>query len=186
MDATVSPGIEKSRKRASATTVLDPAILVPALGDALRKLNPRIMIRNPVMFVVEVVATLTTILFIRDLATGAGGYSFSFQINLWLWFTVFFANFAEAVAEGRGKAQAAALRQTKTDAVAKLLEKGALSPAVAFAERVDGVDLTEVVGQPVKEYVTFQALQEVLVAQLAEDLSRRRLDVPGQAEQASL
>jgi hypothetical protein len=69
--------------------------------------------------------------------------------------------------------------------VGKLLEKGALSPAVAFAERVDGVDLTEVVGQPVKEYVTFQALQEVLVAQLAEDLSRRRLDVPGQAEQMS-
>jgi len=74
------------------------------------------------------VATLTTILFLRDLATGAGGYGFSFQINLWLWFTVFFANFAEAVAEGRGKAQAAALRQTKTDAVAKLLEKGSAQP----------------------------------------------------------
>ncbi|MGD0867830.1 MAG: potassium-transporting ATPase subunit KdpB, partial [Rhizomicrobium sp.] len=70
----------------------------------------------------------TTILFLRDLATGAGGYGFSFQINLWLWFTVFFANFAEAVAEGRGKAQAAALRQTKTDAVAKLLEKGSAQP----------------------------------------------------------
>jgi K+-transporting ATPase ATPase B chain len=124
MDATVSPGIEKTRKRMSATTVLDPAILWPALGDAFWKLNPRVMIRNPVMFVVEVVATLTTILFIRDLATGAAGYGFSFQINLWLWFTVYFANFAEAVAEGRGKAQAAALRQTKTDAVAKLLDKG--------------------------------------------------------------
>ncbi|MGD0866767.1 MAG: potassium-transporting ATPase subunit B, partial [Rhizomicrobium sp.] len=128
MDATASPAIEKTRKRASAATVLDPGILVPALGDAVRKLDPRIMIRNPVMFVVEVVATLTTILFLRDLATGAGGYGFSFQINLWLWFTVFFANFAEAVAEGRGKAQAAALRQTKTDAVAKLLEKGSAQP----------------------------------------------------------
>jgi K+-transporting ATPase ATPase B chain len=128
MDATAPLGIEKIRKRMSVSAALDPAILVPAIGDAFRKLNPRIMIRNPVMFVVEVVATLTTILFLRDLATGAGGYGFSFQINLWLWFTVFFANFAEAVAEGRGKAQAAALRQTKTDAVAKLLDKGAAQP----------------------------------------------------------
>jgi len=130
MEATIqtAPVVEKTRKRMSATTVLDPAILWPALGDAFWKLNPRVMIRNPVMFVVEVVATLTTILFLRDLAIGAGGYGFSFQINLWLWFTVYFANFAEAVAEGRGKAQAAALRQTKTDAVAKLLEKGATQP----------------------------------------------------------
>ena len=64
------------------------------------------MVKNPVMFVVEVVATLTTILFLRDLVTGGGSLGFSFQINLWLWFTVLFANFAEAVAEGRGKAQA--------------------------------------------------------------------------------
>ena len=75
------------------------------------------MVRNPVMFVVEVVATLTTILFLRDLVTGAGGLGFSFQINLWLWFTVLFANFAEAVAEGRGKAQAATLRKAKTETV---------------------------------------------------------------------
>ncbi len=77
------------------------------------------------MFVVEIVATLTTILFIRDLVTGGAGLGFSFQINLWLWFTVLFANFAEAVAEGRGKAQAASLRKTKTDTSAKLLDKGA-------------------------------------------------------------
>ena len=73
------------------------------------------------MFVVEVVALLTTVLFIRDLVTGAGNYGFSLQIILWLWFTVLFANFAEAVAEGRGKAQAASLRATKTDIVAKRL-----------------------------------------------------------------
>ncbi len=90
----------------------------------MRKLDPRIMIRSPVMFVVEVVATLTTILFIRDLVSGAPHLGFAFQINLWLWFTVLFANFAEAVAEGRGKAQAASLRQTKTDAMAKLLAPG--------------------------------------------------------------
>ncbi len=108
--------------RTSAATMLDPRILMPALGQAFVKLDPRRMIRNPVMFVVEVVAVLTTVLFVRDLVTGAGSYGFSFQINLWLWITVLFANFAEAVAEGRGKAQAATLRKTKTDATAKLLE----------------------------------------------------------------
>ena len=65
-------------------TMTDPAILMPAVGQAFRKLDPRLMVRNPVMFAVEVVATLTTLLFLRDLATGAGGYGFSFQINLWL------------------------------------------------------------------------------------------------------
>ena len=111
--------ISKSRKRSSSIT--DPKILVPAIGGAFRKLDPRLLIRNPVMFVVEVVATLTTILFFRDLATGGANLAFSFQINLWLWFTVLFANFAEAVAEGRGKAQAATLRQTKTELMAKKL-----------------------------------------------------------------
>jgi K+-transporting ATPase ATPase B chain len=106
----------------SASTFTDPSIFFPALGGAFLKLDPRAMVRNPVMFVVEIVATLTTILFIRDLITGTGDLAFSFQINLWLWFTVLFANFAEAVAEGRGKAQAASLRQAKTDAEAKLLK----------------------------------------------------------------
>ncbi len=113
--------ISHTRNRVSATTMTDPKILVPAIGGAFRKLDPRLMVRNPVMFAVEAVATLTTILFIRDLVTGAGGYGFSFQINLWLWFTVVFANFAEAVAEGRGKAQAATLRKSKTETMAKLL-----------------------------------------------------------------
>ena len=109
------------RKRMPVTSMTDPKILVPAIGEAFRKLDPRIMIRNPVMFTVEVVASLTTILFLRDLVRGAGHYGFSFQINLWLWFTVVFANFAEAVAEGRGKAQAESLRRTKTETTAKLL-----------------------------------------------------------------
>ncbi|MBV9859713.1 MAG: potassium-transporting ATPase subunit KdpB [Alphaproteobacteria bacterium] len=110
-----------TRKRMSVTTMTDPKILWPAIGQAFRKLDPRLMVRNPVMFAVEVVASLTTLLFLRDLATGAGDYGFSFQINLWLWFTVLFANFAEAVAEGRGKAQAATLRKSKTETMAKLL-----------------------------------------------------------------
>ena len=73
------------------------------------------------MFTVEVVATLSTVLFVRDLVTGQSGLGFSFQVNLWLWFTVLFANFAEAVAEGRGKAQAATLRKARTETVAKRL-----------------------------------------------------------------
>ncbi len=104
-------GTERLRKRAAITTLTDTKIMIPAIGSAFRKLDPRIMIRNPVMFTVEVVAVLTTILFLRDIAIGAPNLGFSFQINLWLWFTVLFANFAEAVAEGRGKAQAATLRK---------------------------------------------------------------------------
>jgi K+-transporting ATPase ATPase B chain len=113
--------LSKTRKRMPVATITDPKILGPALWEAIKKLNPRAMVHNPVMFVVEVVASLTTILFIRDLATGAGGLAFSFQINLWLWFTVLFANFAEAVAEGRGKAQADNLRRTRSDTIAKVL-----------------------------------------------------------------
>jgi K+-transporting ATPase ATPase B chain len=129
----------KTRDRSVFATIGDPKILIPAIGGAFRKLDPRMMIRNPVMFVVEVVATLTTILFLRDLATGAPHLSFAFQINLWLWFTVLFANFAEAVAEGRGKAQAASLRQTKTDAMAKLLVPGEANPrSVAAASLKPG------------------------------------------------
>src|SRR5215469_10049249 len=124
MDAVTPLGVEKVRKRMPVSTLTDTSILVPAIGDAFRKLHPRHMIANPVMFVVEIVATLTTILFIRDLFTGGAHLGFSLQINIWLWFTVVFANFAEAVAEGRGKAQAASLRRTKTEAHAKLLEKG--------------------------------------------------------------
>src|SRR5579862_9839417 len=103
----------------------DPAIVFPAIGDAFRKLDPRHMAGNPVMFVVEIVATLTTVLFVRDLVMGGVGLGFSLQINIWLWFTVLFANFAEAVAEGRGKAQADSLRQTRTDTMARLLDDAA-------------------------------------------------------------
>ncbi len=112
--------VSKSKRSATAT-ITDPKILIPAIGDSFKKLDPRLMVKNPVMFVVEVVAALTTVIFIRDLIAGAGHYGFSLQIILWLWFTVLFANFAEAVAEGRGKAQAASLRATKTDVIAKKL-----------------------------------------------------------------
>ena len=96
------------------SSILDARILGPAIGASFRKLDPRVMMKNPVMFVVEVVATLTTVIFLRDLYTGGGNLAFSGQIILWLWFTVLFANLAEAVAEGRGKAQAESLRRTRT------------------------------------------------------------------------
>ncbi len=107
--------------RSQASTLLDPAILGPAVAGSFRKLDPRVMARNPVMFCVEIVAALTTILLLRDMATGAAGVGFGAQIVVWLWFTLIFANFAEAVAEGRGKAQAASLRKTKTETNARLL-----------------------------------------------------------------
>ncbi len=104
-----------------SASILDSRILVPAIGASFKKLNPRTLAKNPVMFVVAVVSMLTTVLFLRDLITGGGNLGFSLQINIWLWFTVLFANFAEAVAEGRGKAQADSLRKSRTETQAKLL-----------------------------------------------------------------
>ncbi|MBX5201855.1 potassium-transporting ATPase subunit KdpB [Rhizobium sp. NZLR1] len=107
--------------QAKSASIVDSRILIPAVGPAFKKLDPRALARNPVMFVVATVSVLTTVLFLRDLAAGNCNLGFSFQINLWLWFTVLFANFAEAVAEGRGKAQADSLRKARTETQAKLL-----------------------------------------------------------------
>src|ERR1700683_2954891 len=109
------------RKQVPVSALLDSKIVMPAIGSAFVKLDPRTLIKNPVMFVLEVVTALTTIILIRDLATGAPQIGFESQIILWLWFTVLFANFAEAVAEGRGKAQAETLRRQRTETQAKLL-----------------------------------------------------------------
>jgi len=102
-----------------AQSLWDPQIIRRALGDSFRKLHPRTMARNPVMFVVEIGSVLTTLRFIYDAATGGGNLGFEFQITFWLCLTVLFANFAEAMAEGRGKAQADTLRRAKTETVAK-------------------------------------------------------------------
>lgn len=107
--------------QSKSSSILDAKILLPAIGGAFRKLDPRVLAKNPVMFVVAVVTVLTTVLFIKDMAGGGSDLGFSFQIILWLWFTILFANFAEAVAEGRGKAQAESLRRTRTETEAKLL-----------------------------------------------------------------
>ncbi|MCW5686987.1 MAG: potassium-transporting ATPase subunit B, partial [Pseudolabrys sp.] len=108
----------KVRKRMAASSLLDPAIVLPAIGQAFVKLDPRTLAKNPVMFVLEVVTALTTVLLARDVAIWQAT-GFEFQIVVWLWFTVLFANFAEAVAEGRGKAQADTLRKTRSETVAK-------------------------------------------------------------------
>jgi potassium-transporting ATPase ATP-binding subunit len=108
----------RNKMRGSQSSVLDSTILVPAIGQSFVKLDPRLLMKNPVMFVVEVVAALTTIILIRDFLAG-GHVGFTFQIAIWLWVTVLFANFAEAVAEGRGKAQAATLRRARTETLAK-------------------------------------------------------------------
>src|SRR6478735_2431045 len=109
------------RKQMPVSALLDAKIILPAIGSAFAKLDPRTLIKNPVMFVLEIVTILTTVILVRDLFTGGPNIGFEFQIILWLWFTVLFANFAEAVAEGRGKAQADALRRTRTETQAKLL-----------------------------------------------------------------
>jgi potassium-transporting ATPase ATP-binding subunit len=110
------------KKLARSRPLFDPEIAGRAIRASFAKLNPVTLARNPVMFVVEVGAAITTILLVRDIAIGAAGIGFSLQISLWLWFTVLFANFAEAMAEARGKAQADALRKTRTDSIARRLK----------------------------------------------------------------
>src|SRR5512138_970155 len=110
--------IMATHAQATSTSIWDSRIVNRAIVDSLRKLHPRTMAKNPVMFVVEVGSVLTTIRFALDAAGGRPGLGFELQITFWLWLTVLFANFAEAMAEGRGKAQADTLRRAKTETVA--------------------------------------------------------------------
>ena len=128
MDSFITSG--KSRQ-----SIMNGAIARRAVLDAVRKLNPLAMLHNPVMFVVEVGSVITTIAFVLGLFRAGSNESFVGQISIWLWFTVIFANFAEAVAEGRGKAQAAALRRTRADTLARRLG------ADGREERVPGTQL---------------------------------------------
>jgi len=122
-------------KESQSKSLWDGKIVRHALIDSLRKLNPRTMMRNPVMFVVEVGSVVTTVLLAKGLMRGTGSAGFNLQITLWLWFTVIFANFAEAMAEGRGKAQAETLRRAKSETSAnRLLPNGR-------TERVGAADL---------------------------------------------
>ncbi|HEV8713726.1 MAG TPA: potassium-transporting ATPase subunit KdpB [Candidatus Binatia bacterium] len=113
--------------RPKERSLFDPAILRPAVLESFHKLAPRDVIKNPVMFVVEVGSILTTLIWVRDLiapAPGAAPLWLTAFVSLWLWFTVIFANFAEAVAEGRGKAQAATLRKMRKETIARRLVDG--------------------------------------------------------------
>src|SRR5436309_14357566 len=131
-------------KGVRARPLFDPEILSRATKDSFIKLNPRMVAKNPVMFVVEVGAALTTVFVIKDAVTEAGGLLFGIQIALWLWFTVVFANLAEAMAEARGKAQADNLRKTKTDTIAKkILPNGKFEMAAASQLRAGDVVLVE-------------------------------------------
>jgi potassium-transporting ATPase ATP-binding subunit len=125
-------------KRRRARPLFDPPIVKRAIWDSVVKLNPRTMMKNPVMFVVEVGAALTTVLVFRDWRAAAPDLGFTFQITLWLWFTVLFANFAEAMAEGRGKAQADTLRKTKTETVAHRFRNGGKIEDVAASQLRQG------------------------------------------------
>ncbi|HWL67973.1 MAG TPA: potassium-transporting ATPase subunit B, partial [Geminicoccus sp.] len=123
-----------------------PALLGQAAIDALRKLDPRALVKNPVIFVTEMVALLVTALFLRDLLAGHST-GFGLQIMVWLWFTVLFANFAEAIAEGRGRAQADTLRRARTDTVAKRLpdrhRQGRVEQVAALDLKVGDLVLVE-------------------------------------------
>ncbi len=120
--------------QAKRRSLFDLKIVRRASVDALRKLNPRTMMRNPVMFVVEIGSVLTTVLLIVNLVTHNGHFRFNLQITLWLWFTVLFANFAEAMAEGRGKAQADALRLAKSETTAYRLTKAQTTEEVPSSQ----------------------------------------------------
>src|SRR6516225_4091622 len=113
-----------------APSLFDRKIVVPAIGDAFKKLDPRLMIKNPVMFVTLVGAMLTTI----GIFTAQTDRGFITQLAIWLWFTVLFANFAEAVAEGRGKAQAQALRGTRVKTAARRLGKNGQTEEVSATD----------------------------------------------------
>jgi K+-transporting ATPase ATPase B chain len=130
---------------AKAHSIFDPAIMLPAIGESFKKLNPVHMVSNPVMFVTEVGAAITTVILITGTNQGAP-FSFLLQICLWLWFTVLFANFAEAMAEGRGKAQADSLRKARTQTYANRL-KGGTVEKVASEELRKGDVVVVVAGE---------------------------------------
>lgn len=136
----------------ASTSLFTGPIISAAARAALVKLNPATLIRNPVMFVTAIVATLSTVLWVRSVVTGTGNAAFEGQLVFWLWLTVLFGNFAEAIAEGRGKAQAASLRATKADLRAKMLDGTVVDAAslkVGDIVRVDTGDVIPADGEVV-------------------------------------
>src|SRR5882724_11414920 len=144
-EASIPSVTARPNRRRSSASMFDPALLKRAIGDSFRKLDPRQMARNPVMFVVEVGSVVTTLLFVRDAhRSTAADNVFVGLVTVWLWFTVLFANFAEAVAEGRGKAQADTLRKTRSETVARVMQADGTTREVPSSELSVG-DRCEVV-----------------------------------------
>ncbi len=142
--APCEPGSLLPSKLSRSRPLFDPEIVRRATKDSFVKLNPLTLAKNPVMFVVEVGAALTTLFLIRDLFTHGAEIAFQVQISLWLWFTVLFANFAEAMAEARGKAQADSLRKTKTDSMAKrICRKDQIEQVAASKLRAGDIVIAE-------------------------------------------
>src|SRR6202453_1256967 len=128
----------------SKRSLWDLKIVRRASWDSIIKLHPVTMMRNPVMFVVEVGSVVTTVLLVLERVNGRAGFAFNLQITLWLWFTVLFANFAEAMAEGRGKAQADALRKAKAETMAnRLLADGTQEQVSSGTLRVGDIIYVE-------------------------------------------
>src|ERR1035438_2421671 len=120
--------------QAKSTALTDRKILRNAIIDSFWKLDPRLIAKNPVMFVVEVGAAITLVVLISNAVRHVGGFWFGLQITLWLWFTVLFANFAEAMAEGRGKAQAETLRKARAETSARKLRADGTTETVASSK----------------------------------------------------
>src|SRR5437868_15373734 len=138
--APTDPGSLLPSRLVRSRPLFDPEIVRRAVKDSFVKLNPFTLLKNPVMFVVEVGAALVTIFLLRDVFGGiAGKRGFELQIALWLWFTVLFANFAEAMAEARGKAQADTLRKTKTDSMANRISNGKIEVVPASKLRAGDI-----------------------------------------------
>jgi potassium-transporting ATPase ATP-binding subunit len=151
MTTTERPPIEHAGVERRSRSLLDRSILIPAAVDSFRKLDPRVQIRNPVMFVVEIGAVITTLAWLIQLFGGkplGGGHEpawFTFTVAIWLWLTVVFANLAEALAEGRGRAQAASLRAMRTETVAKLRNGGTKSASELTRGDIVVVEAGEVI-----------------------------------------
>ncbi len=139
----VGSTVAKARRPRQGASLFDPTITRRALGDALKKLDPRIQAKNPVMFVVEIGSVVTSVEFVRSLIDSslAPDRLFIVGVAVWLWFTVLFANFAEAMAEGRGKAQADTLRRARTETLARRIKPGASAGPQSLYEEVAAPDL---------------------------------------------
>jgi K+-transporting ATPase ATPase B chain len=134
-------------QKTKSKAIWDMKIVRRAIIDSLVKLNPTHMMGNPVMFVVEVGSVVTSALLIRDVSHHQGSFGFNLQITLWLWFTVLFANFAEAMAEGRGKAQADALRKARAETVANRVTSEGKTEQVASSKLRSGDFVKVIAGE---------------------------------------